>query len=179
MKRGAFVWLLVAIAWPATAGAHGGGRVAEPPTASELEPGPIKRLVLDVQTLVREGKHDANVVSEPLGHAIEAADRARSARSAGDRPHGTMLDKLAEQWAQAAKSIVRAVEADRRSQIEAKRLTDVTTKVERAQALLTEQQARLGRLQAELKKAEQAVATDARHASDKEKQRIGVAGGQK
>lgn len=172
------LWLVPATALlPETAWAHGGGAVAQPPTVSELEPGPVKRLLLDLQARIREGKHQPELIEAPLTEALRASDRARSARAAGDRPHASMLDKLAEQWATAATAVVRAVETEQKAAAEAQRFAELATKVERAEALLAEHQARLGRLQAEVKKAEQGIDDQSARAADREKKRIEAAGG--
>ncbi len=125
------------------------------PDASGLPPGPAKRQILEVQKKAREEKLSPAVLAKPVGEAIRAAERARGARDAGDATHGALLDKLAEQWAGAALAVLGAVQAERRAKTEASRLAELTTKVKRAEALLHERQARLGRLRAELKLLEQ------------------------
>jgi hypothetical protein len=152
--------------------AHGVGDARAKLNASELEPGPVKRLILDVQKQVRDGKHEATLVEHPIDEAIRAADRARSARAAGDRPHSGMLDKLAEQWAKVGSVVLRAVDTEKSARVDAQRLAELTIKVERAQALLTEQQARLGRLDAELEKAEQTLDAAAKKSANKETKRV-------
>ena len=142
---------------PATAAAQSAApQGATPPAAkvdaSELPPSAAKRLILELQKSVRKEKLSPEVVARPVGEAIRAADRARGARDAGDARNSTLLNKLAEQWASAGKAVLRAVRAERAAKAEAKRLTELATKVKRAEALLHEQQSRFGRLRAELKR---------------------------
>ena len=151
--------------------AHGGSSTAKI-QASDLAPGPLKRQVLDVQKQVREGGHPPQLVKEPLREAVQAAERARGARAAGDKWHGSLLTKLGEQWAHCAAAVVRATEAEAKSRAEAKRLRELTTKLERAEALLAEQQARFGRLQAEVRKAEKKAAAAVEAAAESEKGRM-------
>ncbi len=172
--------ICLTVLWLAPAAAHaGGGVVSQAPTVSELEPGPVKRLLLDLQKRLREGKHAPALIQAPVQEALRASDRARSARAAGDGRHAPMLDKLAEQWASAAEAVLRAVETEKKAAAEAQRLAELTTKVERAEALLAEHQARLGRLQAEVKKAEQGIDDAGARAAEREKKRIEAAGGKK
>jgi len=154
------------------ASAHGGGTTARVPTASELEPGPIKRMILDVKASVTKGEHDRQLVEPSLAEAVAAADRARSARAAGDGLHGSMLDRVAKQWAEVAAVVIRAAESERMAAAAAASLEELSTKVQRAEALLTELQSRLGRLQAEVTTAEAARDARAAKAAAKEAKRV-------
>lgn len=145
---------LVVLLAAATAGADGAGGTQAPPTASELPPGPVKRMILDVQKQVRDDKHAPELVDEPVEEALRAAERARGARAAGDARHGAMLAKLAQQWAEVAQAVLRAATVEAAARAEAARLREATMKVERAETLLSEQQARLGRLQKQVEQAE-------------------------
>lgn len=142
--------------------------------ASELPPSAAKRAILDVQKRARDEKLPPAVLQRPLGEAIRAAERARGARDAGDAVHGTLLDKLAEQWASAGKTVLRAVQAERAAKKQTARLSELATKVKRAEALLHEQQARLGRLRAELKRLEDRSKDQQAAAAEAEKKRVGA-----
>lgn len=144
------------------------------PTASELPPSAAKRAILDVQKTARDAKLPPMLVERPIGEAIRAAERARGARDAGDTVHGTLLDKLAEQWANAGKTVLRAVQAERAAKKATSRLSELATKVKRAEALLHEQQARLGRLRAELKRLEVKTKDQQAAALETEKKRVGA-----
>jgi hypothetical protein len=136
-------WLLVValLAWTSTARAHEGSGYT--PDVSDLPPSPLKRQILEVERRVKQGKHRAELVKQPLGDALRAVERARGAR-----------------------------ERERKAAAEAKRARELTVKVQRAEALLTEQHARVGRLQAEVKGLEQKVKGDAQRTKDKERERI-------
>jgi hypothetical protein len=151
--------------------AHGAAPPGPPPTASDLPPGPLKRLILDVQKRAEELGLKPEVVREPVGEALRAAERSRGARDAGDRVHGALLDKLAEQWAKAGQALVTAAKAERAASEAAARASELETKVTRAEALLAEQQARLGILQAEIAKAEEAAKQATQRALEKEEKR--------
>ncbi|MBW2455794.1 MAG: hypothetical protein JRI68_14855 [Deltaproteobacteria bacterium] len=165
------------VAWLAagSSAADGGASTAEI-EVSDLEPSPLKRQILDVQKQVRAGDLSPDLVREPLEEAVQAGERARGARAAGDKWHGGLLTKLGEQWASCAAAVVRAAEAEGKARADAKQLRELTTKLERAEALLDEQQARLGRLKAEVAKAEKKAAEAAQTAADGEAKRINRAG---
>jgi len=163
---GLALWLVAS-----SGAAHGGASTFEL-EASDLEPGPLKRKILDVEKQVRAGGHSPDLVREPLGEAVEAAERARGARAAGDEWHGGLLTKLGEQWASCAAAVVQATEVEAKARAEAAQLRELTTKLERAEALLAEHQARLGRLQAEVAKAEKKAAAEASAAAEGETKRL-------
>ena len=156
------------------AAAHGGTASGPPPGASDLPPGPIKRAILDLQGQLRGLGGRAELIQAPVDSALRALERARGARAAGDRPHAALLDKVAEQWVSAATAVLRAVSLERQAETEAKRQRDLVTKVERAQALLTEQQARLGRLEVEVSKAEEQARRTSLGTLSAERRRVGA-----
>jgi hypothetical protein len=167
-------WLLAGLlAWSSEVRAHGGGGGGYTPDASDLPAGPLKRQILDVEQRVQNQKHKPELVKQPLGDALRAAERARGARASGDRLHGSLLDKLGEQWVKVANALLRAVEIERKAATEARRARELRLKVERAQALLAEQHARVGRLQAEVKSLEAKVKGDAVRTKEQEKERLG------
>jgi hypothetical protein len=159
----------------ATAGADDGYSTLET-KASELSPGPIKRLILDLQKALREEGLPKQIGDRPLAESVRAAARAESARGGGDGQHGTLLDRLAEQWVKAGKAVLRAVKSEQAAKKIAARARELATKVERAEALLHEQQARLGRLRAELKTEEARAKERSAAAAAHEKQRVDAAG---
>jgi hypothetical protein len=167
---------VVVILWPAATAAQGAAAASgAPPSVSDLQPSPVKRLLLDVQKQMRDGKHPRELIAQPIDDAVRAANRARGARAAGDKVHGAVLDKLATQWANTAKAVLRAVAAEQAATLVATRLREFSTKVKRAEALLTEQQARLGRLQEQVRKAEQRVQRSSNRAADGEARRLEAA----
>lgn len=146
------------------------------PAASELPPGPVKRLILDLQKAFREARLPKTIVEKPLREAIRAAERARGARAAGDGRHGGMLEQLAKQWVQTGQGVLRAVEVEAQAAEATAEVQQLSTKLERAEALLVEQQARLGRLRSELEEAEAGVASNKAEAAAAEDARLDEAG---
>lgn len=144
--------------------------------ASELPPSAAKRLILELKKKVRDEKLSPELVKRPVNKAIRAAERARGARDAGDGKNGALLDKLAEQWASAGQAVLRAVRAERAAKKTADELRALKTKVKRAEALLHEQQSRLGRLRAELERLEAKTKGDAAAAAAAEKARLEKSG---
>jgi hypothetical protein len=165
--------LLSSAALAPSAHAHGGETIVDT-KASELPAGPIKRMILDLQKALRE---EPKAIGErPVKEAVHAASRAEGARGSGDRQHGSLLDKLAEQWVKAGKALLRAVKSESGAAKVAGRARELATKVQRAEALLHEQQARLGRLRTELKAEEQKAKDRTSGAAAAEKARIEAAG---
>ncbi|HHH28380.1 MAG TPA: hypothetical protein ENK57_08555 [Polyangiaceae bacterium] len=152
---------------PAPGGAH---QPALDP--SDLPPGPLKRAILDFQKAVRASGQPESTVSKPIREALRAADRALGARAAGDTRHGGMLERLAKQWVATGEAILKAVASEASATAAIQRLQELTTKLERAEALLVEQQSRLGRLQAQIRTAEAEVAKNEEAAADAERKRI-------
>jgi hypothetical protein len=156
---------------PASGGAN------DPQAApSDLPAGPTKREILDFQKALRASGQPASTVDKPLREAIRAAERAQGARAAGDALHGGMLDRLAKQWVATGEAVLKAVASEASAAAASKELQELTTKLERAEALLVEQQARLGRLQAEIQAAEEEVAKRKGEATDAERKRLDKAG---
>jgi hypothetical protein len=157
----------VPVAEPASGGAD-----RPSPTASDLPPGPIKRAILDLRKAVDAAGQAPDLIAKPLREAVRAADRSSGARAAGDTPHAGLLMRLANQWVAAGEAVLQAVKVEREANQAAKTARDLSTKLQRAEALLTEQQARLGRLRSEVKKAQASVDAAKSSAAGAEKKRI-------
>ncbi|MDC0682580.1 hypothetical protein [Sorangium atrum] len=114
----------------------------------------------------------ARVVAEPVAQAKRALQRAQGARAAGDAAHARQLDAVALEWAETARTLLRAAAAEATAVEAAKRAREVETKLERARALLEETQARRGRAAAELDRIEAEAREATRTAADVEAQRI-------
>jgi hypothetical protein len=170
-------WLLLLafaalpLARPALAHAHGVGR-GSTLRASDLPPSALKRQILDVERRVKEQGQRPELVKQPLAEAIRAAERARSARVSGDARHGGMLEKLGEQWVSVAKELLRAAELEKKAAVEARRARDLVIKVDRAEALLVEQHARIGRLGTQVKGLDNKVKDDANRTKVEERDRV-------
>jgi hypothetical protein len=103
---------------------------------------------------VQAQKEHASVAAEPVGRARRALERAESIRQAGDRERAPLLERAARQWAELARDLLRAIEAERAADEAEARLTDVETRTVRARALLEETMARRGRAQAQVEQLE-------------------------
>lgn len=128
---------------------------ADPPAAG----GPFEQSVKQIEVQLAEEGLDASLVAQPLSEAHAARERARGANDAGDPGHGRILTKLASDWLDAAGTLVRAASREKKATALVARAQQLEQKVERARTLLAEQQARLGRLEAQVRKLE------ARHAA--------------
>jgi len=157
--------------------AHGGG-VGRQSTAP-LAPGPLKESVDATERQAAAQEVDPEVVAEPLADARRAHERARGALSAGDSRHASMLTKLALDWATTARSLLDAVLLERQAAEQSERAGVAREHVQRARALLAEQQARLGRLEAEVDKLEAQRSSTSDTATTDEKARIDQAVGHK
>jgi hypothetical protein len=115
------------------------------PTAPEID---------RVEREAHEAGLGPELLGRPLREARHALERARGARAAGDEPHAALLDRLAGEWLGLASATLRAVRAENATRAETKRTAELRTKLERGRALLAEEQARQGRLQAEVLRLE-------------------------
>ncbi|WP_437591293.1 hypothetical protein [Sorangium sp. So ce1000] len=114
----------------------------------------------------------AKVVAEPVAQAKRALQRADGARAAGDATNARRLDAVALEWAETARTLLRAAAAEAAAVDAAKSAREVETKLERARALLEETQARRGRAAAELERIEAEAREATRAAADVEAQRL-------
>jgi len=105
-----------------------------------------------VQELQRDAAHAA-ITAETLAKAGNALERAVRFRSAGDEVHAKAADGLALEWAETARDLVRAVDAETNAADLRRRAVDAQARVERSRALVEEAIARSGRLTAELEAA--------------------------
>lgn len=117
-------------------------------------------------------KSAAKIVAEPVAQAKRALQRAHGARAAGDATNARRLDAVALEWAETARTLLRAAAAESAAVEEAKRAREVETKLDRARALLEETQARRGRAAAELERIEAEAREATRAATNVEAQRI-------
>ncbi|CAN91232.1 hypothetical protein predicted by Glimmer/Critica [Sorangium cellulosum So ce56] len=150
------------------------GRVAPPPTAvaGEKSAGGEETAVGAPIAASGPSPGAAKVVAEPMAHAKRALQRAHGARAAGDATNARRLDAVALEWAEAARTLLRAAAAEAAAVEAAKRAREVETKLERARALLEETQARRGRAAAELERIEAEAREATRAAANVEAQRI-------
>jgi hypothetical protein len=82
--------------------------------------------------------------------AKNALERATRLRVAGDEAHAKAADGLALEWAETARDVVRAVDAEAAAAGLRQKALDAQAQLERSRALVEEAIASIGRLQAEL-----------------------------
>jgi len=120
-----------------------------------------------------EKKEQASaIVKEAIHQVKKSLDRARGADSAGDSKHGRMLGSLALEWAEIAKDLLRAVDAEQKAREAEQKLKDKRAQTERARALLAETQARLERAKGELDKAQTEAEDMKKRAAEAEDERL-------
>jgi hypothetical protein len=99
--------------------------------------------------LERDAPHKP-ATGELVRKARTAMERATRLRATGDETHAALADGLARQQAEAARDLVRAIDAERAAEEARRAATDAGALGERERALLEEGIARNGRLRAEL-----------------------------
>src|SRR5215467_12093053 len=103
--------------------------------------------------LDRDSAHKT-LLADPLRRAHDALERATRMRNAGDEAHARIADGLARQWAEAARDLVRAADAENHASDARRDALDAGAQAERERALLEEALARAGRLRAQIGEAE-------------------------
>jgi hypothetical protein len=106
-----------------------------------------------VKTLDADAAHKT-LVADTLGKAHAALERARRMRAAGDEEHARLADGLAREWAEMARDLVKADDAEKRANAARSDALDAGAQLERERAMLEESVTRTGRLRAELAAAE-------------------------
>jgi hypothetical protein len=154
MKRpglGRFTWGLVAgglvVAVAFTASAKDDDRAIAEATVKEVEAAPSGKAL----------------AQEPLARAHEALDRAQRLRDVRDEPRARLADGLARTWAETARDIVKAAEAETRAKKAREESVDAGAQVDRERALLEEGLGQAGRLAAQL----EALEREAKHGPDR------------
>lgn len=109
------------------------------------------------ETLASQLEHDdahKALITDSLARARAALERGTRMRAAGDEPHARIADGLAREWAEMARDLARAADAERRANDARKDSLDAGAQLERERAMLEESVTRTGRLRAELAAAE-------------------------
>ncbi len=107
-------------------------------------------------TIVQELEHDpdhASIAAAPIASAKEALERGTRMRGAGDEPHAKAADGLAREWADTARDLARAADAEKAAWDVRQKAQDARARLERARALVEDGIARVGRMRAELDEA--------------------------
>ncbi len=87
---------------------------------------------------------------DAVAEARRALERADKARLAGDQKHGTELEALALEWAEAGRDLARTAEAEERAAELEKKLTEAEVKLRTTRTLIEQAAARRARADAEL-----------------------------
>jgi tRNA A37 threonylcarbamoyltransferase TsaD len=90
------------------------------------------------------------ITQDLVKRARAATERAAKMRSAGDESHARLADEVAREWAEAARDLARAAEAEAKSAAARNAASDASAQAERERALLEEGIAHNGRLRAEI-----------------------------
>ncbi len=117
------------------------------------------------QALVQQLEHDASsglagarlgarAAAAALAQASDAIERARRMRAVGDEEHARAADGLAREWAETARDVGRAVDAEARAVERRRSAVERQAQLDRTRALVEEGIAHVGRLRSELDKAQ-------------------------
>jgi hypothetical protein len=107
----------------------------------------------DLVTALASDTAHAALVAEPLGRAREAIERATRLRESGDETRGKAADGLALEWAETARDLARAADAERAAADRRRQAMAKQAQVERARALVEADLAHVGRLRKEIEDA--------------------------
>jgi hypothetical protein len=102
-----------------------------------------------VDTIEKDAAHRA-VVADAITHAKDALERAMRLRAVGDEPHARAADGLAREWAETARDLVRAVDAETAAAEVRRKAVEAQARLERLRALVEDGIIRVGKLRAEL-----------------------------
>jgi hypothetical protein len=117
----------------------------------------------------------ATLLAEPVGRAREAIERATRLRESGDELRAKAADGLALEWAETARDLARAADAERAAADRRHEAIAKQAQVERARALVEAELAHVGRLRKEI---EDAGAPGAPRGADAERAAVEVHDGQ-
>jgi len=102
----------------------------------------------------------ASVIATSIAGAKQALERATKLRSSGDERHAKTADGLAREWAETARDLARAADAEAKASELRRKAVDAQAKLERSRALVEEAIARAGRLRSELEAASRGASKD-------------------
>lgn len=94
------------------------------------------------------------LVQGPVKRSRDLLERATRMRNAGDDVHARLAEAAALQWARVAQELVRSADAEATAQGVRLKAMDASAAAERERAMLEQQLAQNGRLQAELRALE-------------------------
>ncbi len=112
-----------------------------------------------VDEVARDTAH-ASITGEALGLARDELERATRLRVVYDEKRARAADGAAREWAEMARDLLRAVDAETKASDVRRKALEKQEQVDRTRALVDEDIARIGRLKAELEAAEKAAKHD-------------------
>jgi hypothetical protein len=115
------------------------------------------------QAIVDEVGRDTahgEITREALGLARQELERAARLRVVYDEKRARAADGAAREWAEMARDLLRAVDAEAKASEVRRKALEKQEQVDRTRALVDEDIARIGRLKAELEAAEKAAKHD-------------------
>jgi hypothetical protein len=124
--------------------------------AGWLAPAPVRAQPADehatAEALLAElqASPHATATTDSVRLAREALERATRLRVAGDEPHAKAADGVALEWAETARDIVRAADAESSAAELRRKAIEAQAQLDRSRALVEEAIASIGRLRAEL-----------------------------
>lgn len=131
--------------------------IAAAPLLAWAAGAPNDRAAAESAIAAIEANPRAKAVSEePVRKAKDALERARRMRAAGDDAHARLAEAVAYEWTRAAQESVRAADAEAVAASAKLAAIDAGAATERERALLEQQIAENGRMQAELRALEDA-----------------------
>lgn len=110
-----------------------------------------------VKQLAADEPH-RGVTADALARAKAALERATRLRGAGDEGHAKAADGLAREWAETARDLARAADAEATAADLRHKAVEAQAQLERTRTLVEEGITRVGRLKAELEDAERSNA---------------------
>ncbi len=115
-------------------------------------------ILADVEASARVSASPRQAMASDLtARARQAMARASAFRAKGDEAHARLADGLAKTWAEAARDLLRAVDAEERGARLRSDSMDAGAQSDRERALLEEATAQVGRLKAQLEQVERAT----------------------
>jgi hypothetical protein len=142
----------------AAAGMAAAGLLAAAPAAAEADGDHAA-----AEALVQQLEHDAAhavVTADAVAAARGALERATRLRAAGDEAHAKAADGLALEWAQTARELSKAADAEATATELRRKAVDAQAQLERTRAQVEEGIAHVGRLQTQLQEAEKTGKVD-------------------
>lgn len=91
-----------------------------------------------------------SLASEMIARTKDAQARAQKLRAGGDEPRARLADGLARTWAESARDLLKAAEAEQKAELARMAANDAGREADRERALLEEAIAQSGRLRAQL-----------------------------